>query len=138
MAVLPALRRSAKEMKARVICSKCRKPLTDWLLSVDQGFEVEWKDCENIIPKGHYWVADEEFPQSGGKVHTHLDDQIGLVNDEDSAKWTGCCGPSAGVPNQLCECGSEVATEVADCWTSYFRHFEPDATELEKCPETAP
>lgn len=119
-------------MKARVICSNCEIPLTGWLTRVRDDFEVKWIDDENIIPKGHYWIADEEMTQSSGQIHTHLEDQIGLIKHSDTARWVGCCGPSAGVPNQLCGCGVEVATEVADCWTSYYRHFNPANTKLEE------
>jgi hypothetical protein len=91
---------------------------------------------KNIIPKGMYWIAADDFPQIPGNVVIHLEDRLNMTNHPDADRFVGCCGPSAGLVNQLCKCGAEVATEVSDCWTGYYLHFEPGATELEQSQST--
>lgn len=123
-------------MKFRVICQRCESPLTHWLKPVDEDFLVTWPDADNIIPQGHYWVADEDLGRIMGHIVIHLDDLRGLREhpDPDGSRFTGCCGPSAGKVNLLCGCGEEVATEVADCWTGHYAHFEPGTTKLQAFP----
>lgn len=120
-----------QEMKARVVCAKCGNLLTDWLHSVPSDFVVSWADHENIIRKGMYWIADEDMTGLAGRVVIHLDDRRGMINHPDPLRFQGCCGSSDGRINLLCSCDEEVATEVSDCWTSYYAHFEPVKTVLE-------
>ncbi|MEK7951592.1 hypothetical protein [Luteolibacter soli] len=118
--------------KSRVLCGKCLMPLTDWLDPVPAGFVVNWGDYEeNIIPPSHYWIADDDMNRVAGHVVIHLDDRRGMHPHPDGLRFTGCCGPSGDAVNQLCECGAEVATEVSDCWTGHYAHFQPDTTILE-------
>ncbi|MBB6428339.1 hypothetical protein HNQ40_000145 [Algisphaera agarilytica] len=118
-------------MKHRVKCTLCGNPLTTWLELVSSDFDPEWKDGENVIPQGKYWIVDDGMVNLEGQILIHLDDRLNLTNHPESERWVGCCGPSAGMPNQLCgKCGAEVATEVSDCWTSYYVHFEQDKTDL--------
>jgi hypothetical protein len=118
-------------MKARVKCAECGSPLTDWLHPVPDGFVATWPDHENIVPKGMYWIADDDMTELTGRMVIHLDDRRGMTNHSDRLRFQGCCGPSDGRINQVCMCGEEVATEVSDCWTSYYTHFEPDKTDLD-------
>jgi hypothetical protein len=115
-------------MKSRVICRRCGKPLSAWLEPVGEDFIVSWRDEENAIPRGFYWIADEDMGALEGRVVIHLDDRLGMLNHPDVLRFQGCCGSSDGRVNLLCECGAEVATEVSDCWTSYYAHFEPELT----------
>ncbi|MES2705625.1 MAG: hypothetical protein V4726_03385 [Verrucomicrobiota bacterium] len=124
-------------MKSRIICLSCGEPLTNLLQPVGEHFEVTWPDSENIIPKGHYWIADEDMGILAGRIMIHLEDRRGMKNHPDSFRFQGCCGASDGRINLLCECGAEVATEVSDCWTSYYAHFEPEAALLQPSSETA-
>lgn len=119
-------------MAAHVKCSKCDATLSVSLEPVDEPFEVEWRDCENIIPKGRYWLAHDLTPDTiNGHLVIHLDDRVGLSSHPDHRRHNGCCGDDGcDGANQVCTCGSEVATEVADCWTSYYLHFEPRLTSL--------
>jgi hypothetical protein len=126
-----------QEMRSRVICRRCGRPLTDWLEPVDSGFVVTWPDSENIIPKGRYWIGDDDLHTLEGRVVIHLDDRRGMRNHPDPLRFHGCCGASDGRVNLLCACGAEVATEVSDCWTSYFAHFEPEATLLQTSTQVA-
>jgi hypothetical protein len=123
-------------MKSRVICKNCRNPLTNWLEPVEDGFVVTWPDSENIIPQGYYWIADDDMNTLEGRIVIHLDDRQGMQNHSDPLRFQGCCGSSDGRINLLCQCGTEVATEVSDCWTSYYAHFEPEATFLQAFSET--
>jgi hypothetical protein len=118
-------------MKARVNCAKCANPLTEWLYSVPGDFVATWADYENIIPKGMYWIADDEMTGLAGRVVIHLDDRRGMINHPDPSRFQGCCGSSDARINLLCICGEEVAHEVSDCWTSYYAHFVPEKTVLE-------
>lgn len=124
------------EMKARVRCAHCGNPLTQWLDSVPGEFVVSWVGDENIVPKGMYWIADEEMTGLAGRVVIHLDDHRGMINHPDLLRFQGCCGSSDGRVNLLCGCGEEVATEVSDCWTGYCAHFEPERTVLEPKSES--
>ena len=118
-------------MKSRVLCRKCNRPLTDWLSPVKADFVPTWPDSENMIPKGHFWIGDEDVNTLKGRIFLHLDDRHGMTNHPDILRFQGCCGSSDGRVNQLCACGAEVATEVSDCWTSFYAHFEPEATILQ-------
>jgi hypothetical protein len=120
---------------SRVVCRKCRNPLTDWLETVAQDFVVAWRDQENIIPQGRYWIADSDMNMLEGRVIIHLDDWRGMRNHPNPLRFQCCCGASSGKVNLLCERGKEVATEVSDCWTSYYAHFEPGTTGLQSFPE---
>ena len=119
------------DMKSRVICLSCGNPLTRWLDPVGDDFVVTWLDSENIIPQGHFWIADDDMNTLTGRIVVHLDDRQSMKNHPDRLRFQGCCGPSDGRVNLLCECGAEVATEVSDCWTSYYLHFEPQSTLLQ-------
>jgi hypothetical protein len=118
-------------MKSRVLCQKCKRPLTDWLFPVGADFVATWPDSENMIPQGHFWIADEDTNTLKGRIFIHLDDRRGMRKHPDPLRFQGCCGASDGRVNLLCECGVEVATEVSDCWTSFYAHFEPDSTILQ-------
>ncbi|MGY4395622.1 hypothetical protein ACVWZA_000783 [Sphingomonas sp. UYAg733] len=47
----------------------------------------------------------------------------------DGRRLNGCCGPAgSNGPNQKCQCGAEVGTLQADCWTSRVFIPQPDTT----------
>ena len=81
-------------MKALVKCAKCSNQLTEWLYSVPGDFVVTWADYENIIPKGMYWIADDEMTGLAGRVVIHLEDRRGMINHPDPSRFQGCCGSS--------------------------------------------
>ena len=125
-------------MRARVKCKACDRLLTDWLEPVAADFEVEWRDNENIIPAGHYWIGhglaggrEQPGQTLDGRMFVHLNQRTGMPYHPDINRNYGCCGrDGCNGPNLKCQCGAEVATEVSDCWTSYYIHFEPEVTEL--------
>jgi hypothetical protein len=115
---------------ARVLCRHCGQSLTKLLERLPESFVPEWVDHQNIIPEGMFWIASDDMNTLEGRGIIHRDDRRHLHDHSDTLRFQGCCGPSAGQVNQLCECGAVVATDVADCWTSYYVHFEPDHTTL--------
>lgn len=125
-------------MRFRVRCKSCGRFLTESLEPVAADFEPDWCDHENIVPRGHFWNAESLNGLSGTRVIIHIDDRAGLTDHRDALRFHGCCGPSADKVNQVCACGAEVATLVADCWTSYYVHFEPKAIELTAAIEDTP
>jgi hypothetical protein len=60
-----------------------------------------------------------------GTVVLHPDDLV-IERHWISGRAVGCCGP-AGMdgPNLKCACGSEIATEVNDCYTPHEVRLEP-------------
>lgn len=128
--LLPAVNPSS--MKSHFECRKCGKSLSDDLEPVSRNFEPFWPDRANMIPRGRYWLARDITPNHlNGHYLIHPDDRRGLFYHPDSRRHNGCCGrDGCDGPNQICGCGVEAATEVSDCWTSWFVHFEPAAVTL--------
>ena len=100
---------------------------------VADAFVADFPDGANTVPQGFYWIADDSNADAIiGHVLIHLDDRINMKDHPDYRRHNGCCGEDGcDGPNQICKCGSEVATVVSDCWTSYYVHFEPDHTILD-------
>ena len=119
-------------IKTRLQCNKCGRFVTSVLEPVSNSFEPDWPDCANMIPRGHYWLAHSIAPESmNGQYVIHLEDRMNLSYHPDPLRHQGCCGRSSfGRPNQICLCGAEIATEISDCWTSYFAYFQADAVTL--------
>lgn len=126
-------------MLFRIQCSNCGRFLTGCLEPVPVDFDPDWPDCKNMIPRGHYWIAHDIQPERlNGHCLINLDDRFGLGYHPEARRHSGCCGrDGCDGPNQVCECGAEVATEVSDCWTSYFAHFETDAVALISVTDSA-
>ncbi len=103
-------------------------PLTLSLEPVETGFEPEVTDCENLIPKGRFWIAQDFLPDLvNSHIVVHLDDLVDLRNHPDPKRHNGCCGEDGGDgANRICSCGEAVVTVVSDCWTGYYAHFEPN------------
>ena len=110
-----------------VRCRRCEALLTPPLKSVEVDFEPEVTDCENLIPKGCYWVAHDFLPEHvNGHIVIHSEGLYDLQPHPDPKRHSGCCGEDGGDgPNRICGCGDAVATVVSDCWTGYYVHFEP-------------
>jgi hypothetical protein len=74
-------------------------------------------------------ARDGVFLKSAGPRDTlvlHPEDAAGLRDHPGGGRFIGCCGPSGmyGM-NQVCGCGAEVATLVADCLMQYELHIHP-------------
>lgn len=121
-------------MHAIVCCRNCGAALTTELVPVSEGFIPDFPDGSSAIPRGQYWNADDSTPMMKGHTLIHLDDRSNLQDHPDRRRHNGCCGKDGcDGPNQVCQCGHEVATLVSDCWTSFFLHFEPEKTALKAC-----
>lgn len=114
-------------MNVSVKCKKCGQTLSMPLEPVKEQFSPEFIDKQNIIPQGHYWIAhDLGNDLLTGHIIINLQDRKNLSTHSDPLRNLGCCGKDGcNGPNLICTCGSEVATECSDCWTSFYIHFEP-------------
>lgn len=114
-------------------CKNCGRVISNLIDKVDGDFLAD-ADCEeHLVPKGKFWLA-EDFGREiirDGTVVINIRDVIGLRKHPDTRRHNGCCGEDGcDGPNLVCECGDEVATEVSDCWTPHYAHFNSDTTEL--------
>jgi len=121
-----------QEMRS-VRCRRCEATLTPPLESVAVDFEPEVTDCENLIPRGRYWIAHDFLPEHvNTHVVIHLEDLLDLSPHPEPRRHSGCCGEDGcDGPNRICVCGEAVATVVSDCWTGYYAHFEPNLVTLD-------
>jgi hypothetical protein len=115
-----------------VRCRRCEATLTPLLKPVEGAFEPEVTDCENLIPRGSYWIAHDFLPEHvNSHIVVHLEDIFDLRPHPDPKRHSGCCGEDGcDGPNRICECSAALATVVSDCWTGYYAHFEPDLVTL--------
>ncbi len=115
----------------QVICQFCKQKLSRLLNPVHSNFKPVFNDETNIIPAGLFWIASDLPENINGKVLIHLKDQVHLKDHPNPIRSSGCCGKSGSDgPNRICRCLRAVATEVSDCWTSYYLAFEPGKTKL--------
>lgn len=119
-------------MKSSVRCRKCEAILTPPLTPVEDAFEPEVVDCENLMPRGTYWIAHDFLPEHvNSHIVVHLEDIFELRRHPDPKRHSGCCGEDGGDgPNRICGCGEALATVVSDCWTGYYAHFKIDLVTL--------
>ncbi|MGV3525070.1 MAG: hypothetical protein ACO1RX_12640 [Candidatus Sericytochromatia bacterium] len=114
-------------------CKKCHRILSVPLEPVAANFQPQFIDNQNVIPRGHFWIAHGlENEDLTGHVVIHLEDPLNLKPHPDFRRSVGCCGKDGcDGPNLICPCKVPVATERSDCWTSFYIHFEPDKVTLE-------
>ncbi|MBO4209109.1 hypothetical protein GSF22_24380 [Micromonospora echinofusca] len=69
-------------------------------------------------------------------IVVHPDDASTLRLHPEGDRLIGCCGPNGTEgSNQVCPCGAEVATLMADCYGPNELHFDPhrvSATEVRR------
>ena len=123
----------AKEMQSLVICNNCQRICSNLLSPVEKVSESDSVDCQNIVAKGHFWIARDFIPEHvNGNVVINLNDFIGLKPHPDKRRHNGCCDDDGcDGPNLICACGEDLATRVADCWTGYYGHYDTSKVHLE-------
>ncbi|MGW2401394.1 hypothetical protein ACWCYY_33030 [Kitasatospora sp. NPDC001664] len=127
---------SAEADTAVFVCATCGVPLTGPLTRLPEVPEApyyEWWEADQpgpsppTVPSGHYAIETEPYggPQGPrGNIVINPDDARGLELRHASS---ACCGatPNGGM-NQLCVCGTLVATLSSDCCYPYELHLSAD------------
>ena len=100
----------------KMYCKKCNVKLTEELKEMDYH-TVTFPDEANAIPHGRF--TQYEY---NSKISILISrEEHFMKNHANPGRFSGCCGSdgSNGM-NKLCVNGHEVATEVSDCYTSYY------------------
>lgn len=103
----------------KLFCKKCNTALTENLTEISES-KIVWKEEGNSIPKNCFLIP--KFHEVGNilvAVDTYF------LNDNPINKDFGCCGNSNHKSyNKTCANGHEVATKIADCYTSSYIEFD--------------
>ncbi|TQJ24308.1 hypothetical protein FBZ33_4633 [Micromonospora sp. A202] len=81
------------------------------------------------MPEVGLTVEGVDFESAGPRntVVVNPDDAPSLQPHPDNLRLTGCCGLIGdNGPNQVCACGDEAATLMADCYGPHELHLHPD------------
>ncbi|MGW1761531.1 hypothetical protein [Streptomyces mirabilis] len=122
----------------RFLCDHCRRPLTGPVTKVKVPPSVPMSEIPGVrtrparVPRGTYApnFRLSEFSNDIPGFIVHPTDVIGTEQHPDLMRSIGCCqGPAGGDGlNLVCrDCGAEVATRQADCYTQNQVTFEPAA-----------
>ena len=98
----------------QLVCAQCGQLLTAPLQPSERS--AQERPGQPLIPAGGY------KPSWNGGYILNRDDIHDAEPHPDPQRRTGCCGPTgAEGPNLVCaHCGTELATEEADCWKPHF------------------
>ena len=113
-------------------CRSCKRSLSAPLSREVDSSATNHADGEPFLPVGSLHISDGGyFSGTEGRYFINLADRINMTDHTIVSRLAGCCG-MAGCdgPNQLCACGSEVATEKSDCWMPHALIFEANVVEL--------
>ncbi|MFB7215642.1 hypothetical protein [Streptomyces sp. NPDC056255] len=122
----------------RFLCDHCRRPLTGPVTKVKVPPSVPLSEIPGVrtrparVPCGTYAPNFRlaEFSNDVPGFIVHPTDLIGTERHPDLMRSIGCCqGPAGGDGlNLVCrDCGAEVATRQADCYTQNQVTLEPTA-----------
>ncbi|MFD9596391.1 hypothetical protein ACFWA9_27105 [Kitasatospora sp. NPDC059973] len=122
----------------RFLCDRCRCPLTTSVTKIKVPSPVPPSETPDIrtrpprMPRGTYApnFRLREFTIDIPGFVVHPDDVVGTELHSGWDRLSACCqGPSGtNGPNVVCgNCGAEVATKQADCFTQDQVVLEPTA-----------
>ncbi len=120
------------------LCDHCRSPLTGPVAKVKVPLPVPMSEIPGVrtrparMPRGTYALNLRlcEFSNDVLGFIVHPDDVIGTEQHPEVMRSIGCCQGPAGADglNLVCrDCGAEVATRQADCYTQNQVTLDPSA-----------
>lgn len=134
-------------MQEVLICKKCAsilsKPVSVMNGSDPSISEPAFVDETNLVNSGSAYLSSKPFLKSeqGAPLPTetvpqywfNLDDLLSTIKQSPIDTF-GCCGLDGGTQwNQLCKkCGTEIGSEMSDCWMPRFFIANPMVTMMTK------